>query len=134
MHDDAIVSQLRRLLPEHGGDLAAAWLFGSTARGTARPDSDVDVAVLPAAEGPPRTLDELPADLEDRLGRELGRRVQVVDLRSAPADLIHRVLRDGVLLLDRDPPRRVRFEVASRNRYFDMMPIWRRYRAAGRTG
>jgi len=46
----------------------------------------------------------------------------------APSDLVHRVLRDGRLLVDRDRRARIRFEVAARNRYFDMQPIWRRYR------
>jgi hypothetical protein len=58
--------------------------------------------------------------------------VQVVTIDAAPADLVHRVLRDGVLLVDRDRALRVRFEVASRNRYFDMTPVWREYRR-GRT-
>jgi hypothetical protein len=55
-----------------------------------------------------------------------------VTIDAAPADLVHRVLRDGVLLVDRDRALRVRFEVASRNRYFDMTPVWREYRR-GRT-
>ena len=32
-------------------EVAGAWLFGSHARGTARPDSDVDLAVDPATSG-----------------------------------------------------------------------------------
>jgi hypothetical protein len=54
----------------------------------------------------------------------------VVVLNSAPADLVHRVLRDGQLLLDRDRSRRIRFEVKARNEYFDLQPVLARYRAA----
>jgi hypothetical protein len=45
--------------------------------------------------------------------------VQLVVLNRAPADLVHRVLRDGVLLLDRDPGARIRFEVRTCNLYTD---------------
>jgi hypothetical protein len=60
--------------------------------------------------------------------------VQVIVLNDAPPDLVHRVLRDGVLVLDRDPPLRVHFEVRARNEYFDVKPFldqYRRYRSAG---
>jgi predicted nucleotidyltransferase len=126
---DALVTALRRRL-ESEPAVIAAWLFGSEARGTATAASDVDVAILTGAP-PPRTLEELPLDLEADLETATGRRVQVVVIDRAAADLVHRVLRDGVLLVDRDRPRRVRFEVAARNLYFDMAPIWRACRRRG---
>ena len=49
-------------------------------------------------------------------------------LNRASADLVHRVLRDGRLVLDRDPAARIRFEVQKRNEYFDLAPIRRLYR------
>ena len=54
--------------------------------------------------------------------------VDLVVLNRAQPDLIHRVLRDGRLILDRDPGRRIAFEVRSRNDYFDLLPFLRRYR------
>lgn len=123
---DEIVAVLSDALEATASDVVAAWLFGSVARGEARSRSDVDVAVL--LDAPPRTLSALPLDLEDRLERALGRPVQVVVVNEAPVDLVHRVLRDGVLLLDRNPARRVRFEVRKRNEYFDLLPHLRRYR------
>ena len=53
---------------------------------------------------------------------------KTVNLDSAPPDLIHRVLRDGILVLDRDRAARIRFEVAARNAYFDLKPFLDRYR------
>jgi len=66
--------------------------------------------------------------VEGALERLLGRPVQVVALNRASADLVHRVLRDGKIVLDRDPAARIRFEVRRRNEYFDLAPIRRLYR------
>jgi hypothetical protein len=54
---------------------------------------------------------------------------QVVILNRAPADLVHRVLRDGKLLVDRNPSVRIAFEVRARNEFFDLKPVLDRYRA-----
>jgi len=125
------VAMLRSIFEREAEDVVAAYLFGSVARGAARPDSDVDVAVLHRgrADG---SLASTPLRLEERLERVLGRTVQVVSLNSAPADFVHRVLRDGAFLLDRDPSFRIRFEVGRRNEYFDLLPILRRYREGPR--
>jgi predicted nucleotidyltransferase len=110
--------------PRH---VAAVYLFGSQARGTARPDSDVDLGLL-YVEPPAGTLLAQPFLLEAELSAAFGRPVQCVVMNAAPPDLVHRILRDQQLLLDRDPSLRVRFEVAARNRYFDLKPFLDRYR------
>ncbi len=122
-----IADRLRDRFARDPGPAVAAYLFGSRARGTAGPTSDVDVAILLDRQ-PAATLTGQPYDLEDDLRGLLGLRVDLTVLDTAPADLIHRVLRDGVLLLDRDPSARIRFEVAARNAYFDLLPFLDRYR------
>lgn len=114
--------------------IVAAWLFGSVARGTARPDSDVDVGVL-YREAPPRTLEGVGRvfRLEEDLAVATGLPVQVVNLNRASVDLIVRVLRDGKLLVDPDPLRRIGFEVTSRNEFWDLEPYLRLYRGQGLT-
>jgi predicted nucleotidyltransferase len=125
----AIKSKLQEILEARAAaeGIAAAWLFGSVARGTARPDSDVDVGVL-YQKTPPLTLAGLGLDLEGDLESALGLPVQLVVLNRAPSDLIVRVLRDGKLLVDLDRSRRLRFEVDSRNEYWDLEPYLRLYR------
>ncbi len=105
----------------------AAYLYGSVARGEAGPESDVDVAVL-LVHGEPLALQDEALRMEGELERLLGQTVQVVVLNLAPVDLVHRVLRDSLLLAERDRSARIRFEVRSRNEYFDLLPFLRRYR------
>lgn len=107
--------------------VAVAYLFGSFARGTADSKSDLDIAVLLTVPSERRLggpLDEL----RDAVERACQRRCDLLDARSAPADLVHRILRDGVLLVDRDRSARIAFEVAKRNEYFDLLPYLREYR------
>lgn len=125
----AVEKRLREVLSTRADaeGIAAAWLFGSMARGTAGPESDVDVGVL-YDQDPPRTLAGLGLDLEGDLEAAVGLPVQLVALNRAPVDLIIRVLRDGKLLVDRDRSRRIQFEVRSRNAYWDLEPYLRLYR------
>ena len=124
---DSLERALVDFFAADASSLAAVYLFGSFARGSAGPRSDVDVAVLYLREPPP-TLAGLPLGVEASLEARLGRPVQVIALNTAPPDLVHRVLRDGRLLLDLDRSARIRFEVRSRNEYFDLEPVRRCYR------
>jgi uncharacterized protein len=127
--DNRLIEQLRELLERQPG-IACAYLFGSVARGAASSTSDIDLAVLleqPTADTLRGPLARLRLDLEDALGRP----VDLVALETAPPDLIHRVLRDGVLLVDQNPNRRIAFEVRARNDYFDLLPYLTEYRRAG---
>jgi predicted nucleotidyltransferase len=123
--------RLKAFFADPPADVAAVYLFGSVARGTANATSDVDVGVL-FKSSPPPTLAGLPVDMEEALERHVGRTVQVVTLNTAPVDLRKRVLRDGRLLVEPDPAARVRWEVATRNEAFDLEPILREYRSGGR--
>lgn len=109
-------------------EVMAVYLFGSTARGEAAPHSDVDIAVLLAA-APRRALNGAQLVLEGDLERAVRRQVDLIVLNDAPADLRIRILRDGQLLVDRDPAARIAFEVRTRNEAFDLEPLLSRYRS-----
>jgi uncharacterized protein len=117
---DEVIRHLRTLLtPET--DVAFSYLFGSVAKGRAHGRSDVDVAVwLDAAEQSPLGMADRGLELEGRLERALGRQVQVVVLNHAPADLVHNVLRHGLVIHSRDEPARVHFYVEHARRWYDM--------------
>jgi predicted nucleotidyltransferase len=124
---ETLIEALRAFFRGRGDGVVAAYLFGSRARGTARKGSDVDLGVL-FAETPPTSLHGPPSRIADALEQALAAEVQVVVLNSAPPDLVHRVLRDGVLVHESDRSARVRFEVARRREYLDLLPVLRRYR------
>ena len=128
MKPGGVETTLRGFFSTGPPGIVAVYLFGSQARRTATATSDVDIAVL-YGEAPPRSLEGLPLDLEADLERSVGVPVQVVILNHAPVDLVHRVLRDGKLLIDNDPSRRIHFEVKARNEFFDLQPVLARYRA-----
>ena len=132
MDSQAIEARLREFLAsvaEREG-IAAAYLFGSVARGTAGPGSDVDVGIL-YLEDPPLTLEGMGFELEGELEKLLRLPVQVVVLNRAPVDLTIRVLRDGKLLVDRDRPKRIDFEVKTRFEFLDLEPYLKMYRRVG---
>ena len=129
MNTDETLARLRERLDPAPAGVVAIYLFGSVARRQAGPASDVDLAVLYEVT-PPSTLAGMGFDLMAELELVLGRSIDLVVLNRASADLIHRVLRDGLLVVEGDHRRRIEFEIKARNEYFDLEPIRRRYRRA----
>jgi len=89
MTRDEIKDRLSRALSGRT-DVRLAVLFGSQARGTARPDSDVDVAV----DAPGADELKLCVELQETLGCD----VDVVSLRTESIPLLHSIVRDGVVV------------------------------------
>ncbi len=112
--DDSIVltQLLRDRLPMAFADMPVlvAYLFGSHARGTSTPLSDVDLAVH---LGQQPSLD-LVLGLARRVQDTTGVEADLTMLDEAPLRLVHRVLRDGVVVYSADEPARVRFETTMR--------------------
>lgn len=124
---ETIIDMLSTFFDGKYPDVVCVYLYGSVARGEAHGKSDVDIAVLYDKE-PPSTLDGLGLELGSALEHYLGQSIDLLVLNRAPVDLIHRVLRDGQLVYDRDSSARIRFEVQARNMYFDLLPYLRQYR------
>ncbi len=92
---------------------AAVYLYGSFAQGRARPDSDVDVALLARAPVDRREL----ADAAVALGERLGRDVDLVDLYRVGAVLRVQVISRGRLLLEQNELLRHQFEMHALSSY-----------------
>ncbi len=121
-----MLDALRRAL-EAEPDVAYALLFGSSARGTARPDSDADVAVelIPGGARDVRALGGLAA----RLTSAVGRAVDLVLLDEATPALAYRIFRDGRVLVERDHGALVARKAWVMLDYLDFKPIEEQYAA-----
>ena len=110
---------LSRLAP--GRDIIAVYLHGSHARGEARPNSDIDIAVLLKDASSPSALDllKLGQELENQTGLK---NIDIRSLNGAPLSAKGRIITEGKLLYSGNDIVRVDFEVATRGMYFDFLP------------
>lgn len=113
--DDATLGEIVAVLRTAGARFA--FLHGSRAAGTHRPDSDVDVAAWWGRDAPPAFEVLLPP------------RVDLVVLDTAPLEIAGRIALDGKLIVDDDPPSRVRWVATTRKIYADELPRLRRSHA-----
>lgn len=91
----------------------AVYGFGSQTDGSARPGSDLDLAVLAAMP-----LDAVARwDAQEALAAALGIDVDLVDLRSASTVMRAEVLRTGRVILDLDAGARIAWEVWTMSAY-----------------
>jgi predicted nucleotidyltransferase len=116
------MERLRHAL-EQETRLAYALVFGSRARGSALPQSDLDVAVG-LASGVRLDPHEL-GDLVSTLERATGRTIDLVLLDEAPPALAYRVFRDGRVLLERDHSALVERKTRAILDYLDFRPLER---------
>lgn len=118
--------------------VAAAYLFGSYARGNATQHSDLDIGIVFRRRGDSAlTHHRLIGDLANRLERLVpAAKADVVVLEGQSPIFQHRVLAEGRLVYEADRERRIDFESDAHVRYFDWKPTYeiarRRHRAGFR--
>jgi predicted nucleotidyltransferase len=101
--------------------IAYAVVFGSAAKGTAHPDSDVDIAIG-LGEAPPLDVIALGA-LAAKLESAAGRRVDLVLLDEAPPGLAYRIFRDGITIVARDRSALAGRRARAILEYLDFRPV-----------
>jgi predicted nucleotidyltransferase len=108
--DDASLSEyIRKAVP----GLIALYRFGSQAKGTAHPASDIDLALL--AQHPIPNLRRF--ELAQELATQLHRDVDLVDLRSASTVMRMQVISTGTCLDAPDESARREFEMYAYSDY-----------------
>ncbi len=132
-----ILERMRATL-RGGPPLRLAMLFGSAVSGTLRPDSDVDIAILPADPGLPLRAE---LDLQAALAQAAGREVDLVRLDLAPTLVRWEVARSGRMLWASGPDETSCFVAEAASEYLDFAPAFkkaseafRRTLAAGAAG
>jgi uncharacterized protein len=120
---EAVAEKVAALLSSHH-EVSAAYVFGSVAARRARPNSDVDIAVLLEIAVIPKDLLEyrlsLMADIRNLLKTP---DVDVVVLNEAPPALAQNVISKGRLIFERSRSARIRFQIRTLNEFLDTQPM-----------
>lgn len=122
---DTIIRKASDLLKQKPHVLFA-YLFGSYAAGRPHRSSDIDIAVYLRPDLDKMERFRLRLLLSDLLSDLFGIKVDLIDLAAAPLSLQHCILKQKVLILERDKGSRISFEVASRREYFDLQRVLER--------
>jgi len=109
MNDSALIEFVRQAIP----DFIALYRFGSQTKESARPDSDVDLAVLTCHPIPARRRFELAQDLAVHLHHD----VDLVDLRTASTVMRMQVISTGECLAAPNEAVRREFEMYAYSDY-----------------
>lgn len=104
--------------------VAAAYIFGSVAKGSSEKPKDVDVAIL-LNDSDARSFELLP--FITAIEELLGCRTDVVILNRAGEILKYEVRRHGRLVFERCPEFRKKFEMLGRKMYEDFLYLHNRY-------
>lgn len=104
---DRVVARLR------AAGASFAFVHGSRVDGSARPDSDIDIAAWFGGADPAPWEIDLPGVID------------LIVLDRAPLELAGRVAMRGALLFDDDPPARVAWQGDTRLRYLDEIDLQR---------
>lgn len=105
---DGLAAEIVAVL--RGAGARFALLHGSRAAGSARADSDVDVAAWWPSHPPPAFEVLVPPGID------------LVVLNGAPLELVGRIALHGRVLFDDDPPARIRWTATTRKIYADEGP------------
>ena len=113
-------------------DITAVYLFGSTVKNRERKGSDLDLAILFKGEIGPYERFQAKLQIANDLETEVKADLDIVDLRSADLFFVHQVMKNKLLLFEREINDRVSFEVEYRKRFFDLMPFYKEYHRQSR--
>ena len=120
--------EIRKVLASED-DVLFAYLFGSAAACDTIPQSDIDLAIYLRPSSSEQYL-KREAELTGAFTSALRRPdVDVHILNALPHVLQYEVLKEGTLILCKDPLERVEFETRMMLRFFELKPYIEEYRS-----
>jgi len=108
-----IVEELKR------GEVQAIYLFGSHAKGSARPTSDIDICVI--------TNKDIPRSAKEEIMSNSSRNIDVSLFWDLPPTIRFRVFQEGKLLYTKDELSLQRIKVDTLKSYLDIQPMIKRH-------
>jgi predicted nucleotidyltransferase len=108
-------------------EVAAAYLYGSVARGLKKKGSDIDVGLLLNKNFKPDPLYEARLSLEMERALRNGMVVEARILNSRSIIFLHQVLKHGKLLLCRNERDKIAFETDVYRHYLDFKHFFQQY-------
>ncbi len=121
----AILARVQEVLPSVLAryPVVAAYVYGSVARGTVLPTSDVDIALVLTESLPPYEGLQLELTIEGEVEEASG--ISPVDVRvinDAPLLVKGRILQEGIRVYEGGRQKRIAFEVLTLQQYHDFQP------------
>ena len=116
----SVKEQIKSILDElRDIEVEAIYLFGSYAKGNAKPISDIDICVLTKRDIPKRVKEEILSNSSKKIDISL--------FWDLPPTIRFRVLKEGKLLYKRDEMVLQRVKVATLKSYLDIQPMIKRH-------
>jgi len=109
----SVVDELKR------EEVQAIYLFGSYAKGNARPSSDIDICVI--------TEKKIPRSAKEEIMSNSSRHIDISLFWDLPPVIRFRVFREGRLLYAKDKLSLQRLKVATLKSYLDIQPMIKKY-------
>jgi predicted nucleotidyltransferase len=124
-----MVKNLKKIIEylSHEKPILAAYLFGSTAKGTATGKSDIDLGIILKDDFDLLANFDYKLRLMGDLKDLTGKTVDVVFINKADPILQHQIRKYGKVIFERDRRLRIEYEVRARKNYFDFIPMHRMY-------
>lgn len=120
------VGEVIRQTPDYSEVILAVYLFGSVSDESYRDTSDIDLAFvfedLFYKKDPFEAL-RIAETIGTGISKEMGKAVDVSVLNSASVIFNHEILHKGICIYEKDPGKRILYEVLIDNKYEDHAPF-----------
>lgn len=99
----------------------AIYIFGSYATGKVNEDSDIDIAFLSDKKIEKYDIFIKAQEISSKVNRE----IDLIDLKDSTTVFQNQVVRNGVIILDKEPIEREKFEIVVLKKYMELNELRR---------